>query len=485
VQDLIAGRTEDEAVARFEQENRMAERAARLSRNGVVFASWLVANQGLAKTTFEERATFAETMKEFGVPVPVVVAGIENAVAATVILAQIDALFLAPEFMLLGERWFPNWRIEHRTGFRLLVGAVGMLAASGRIDPRDLRLLDWAIRLEDWEVAPLLCITLCRWFGAYGRLHEMKGYIEQLVPHATGLERVVLRGHLVTIAMLGGDYRTGLIENERIEAELQAFRDDDDYVRNLQATITQQIDCLIELDRLDDAERRWHNAHELLPQLTEHQGESEARLMGQLAHLRREQGRSDEALTAAAQAVQIAMDNQCPEVLIAELRHTRADLLRRADRNREAVEELNAVANVRMPPALRSRFLHLKALLLERYNAPDALEHFLESYQHDLLRGDEAGVAISLHAIARIYSDEHEYDRARERIREGLPLANKCGLVSLVASFSFLWAEIDLAEGKKTSAATWLITARDKFAEDQDEGGVENATRLLDRLQAE
>jgi hypothetical protein len=58
------------------------------------------------------------------------------------------------------------------------------------------------------------------------------------------------------------------------------------------------------------------------------------------------------------------------------------------------------------------------------YNAPDALEHFLESYQHDLLRRDEAGVAISLHAIARIYSDEHEYDRARERIREGLPFEN-------------------------------------------------------------
>jgi tetratricopeptide (TPR) repeat protein len=138
-----------------------------------------------------------------------------------------------------------------------------------------------------------------------------------------------------------------------------------------------------------------------------------------------------------------------------------------------------------MPPALVSRFLHLKALLLERYNAPDALEHFLESYQHDLLRGDEAGVAISLHAIARIYSDEREYDRARERIREALPLANKCGLVNLVASLSFLWAEIDLAEGKKTSAATWLITARKKFTEDQDNGGVEQATRLLNRLRAE
>jgi hypothetical protein len=88
-------------------------------------------------------------------------------------------------------------------------------------------------------------------------------------------------------------------------------------------------------------------------------------------------------------------------------------------------------------------------------------------------------------AIARIYFGEHEYDRARERIREALPLADKCGLTSVVASLSFLWAEIDLAQGKNTSAATWLITARNKFAEDKDEGGVENATRLLDRLRAE
>jgi len=343
VQDLIAGMTEDEAVARFEHDNWMAERAARLSHDGVVFASWLVANQGLAKTTFEERGEFAENMKDFGVPPPVVVAGIENALAATVIHEENGALLLAPEFMLLGERWFPNWRAEHREGFRRLVGAMGMLAAHGRIDPRNVRLLDWAIRLEAWDVAPRICIVLCEWFGAHGRLHEMKGFIDQLVPHATGLERVVLRGHLVTIAMLSGDYRTGLVENERIEAELQAFRDDDDYLRNLQATITQQIDCLIELDRLDDAERRWHDAHALLPQLNEHQAESEARLMGQLASLRREQTRQDDALAAATQALQIAVDNQCPEVLIAELRHTKADLLRRLDRDREAVDELNAV----------------------------------------------------------------------------------------------------------------------------------------------
>ena len=482
VQDLLAGHTEQEAVEHFEQENRMAERAGRLNRDGTIFASSLFVNESYAATSFEDRAAYAERIKDFGIPAPTIVAGIENAVAASVILVRPDALLLAPEFMLLGERWFPDWRTDHRTAFRLLVGAVGMLAAHGKTDPRDSRLLDWAIRLEDWDVAPLLCITLCRWYGEHGRLEDMKEIIEQLLPHAAGMQRIILRGHLVTIATNQGDYRTGLMENQQLEADLQAFQDDDDYVRTLQATITQQIDCLIELNRLDDAEQRWRDAHDLLPRLTEHRPESEARLMGQLAHLRREQDRSDDALDAASQAVQIAVDNQCPDVLIAELRHTRADLLRREGRDREAVEELNAVANGPMAPGLRSRFLHLKALLLERYNAPGALEHLLESYQHDLMRGDDAGVAISLLAIARIYVDEHEYDRARERVREALPLADDCGLVGVVASLSLLWAEIDLAEGKNASAATWLITARNKFAESHDEGGVSQVTRLLDTL---
>ncbi len=485
VDDLIAGRSEQEAVERFEQENRMAERAARLSREGTLFASWLFATEGVAATTFEDRVTFAETMKDFGMAAPVIVAGIENALAATVILARPDALFLAPEFMLLGERWFPNWRTDHRAAFRLLWAAFATLAARGKIDAaKDDRLLDWAIRLEEWKTASLICVFLCRWYGEHGRLEEMKATIEQLLPHATGMERIVLRGHLTTIATNNGDYRTGLAENQQLENELQTLREDADYYRNLQATITQQIDCLRELGRLDEAEQRWNDAHDLLPRLTEHRPEVEARLLGQLAHLRREQDRMDEALENASRAVQLAIASQCPPVLIAELRHTRADLLRQAGRDREAIAELNAAATIPMPAALRSRFLHLKALLLERHGAPQALEHLLESYQEDRLRGDHAGVAISLLAIARIFFEQHEYDRARERIREAIPLADACGLVNVVASLALLWADIDLAEGKTASAVTWLVTARNKFAESEDEGGVAHVTRLLDTLRA-
>jgi tetratricopeptide (TPR) repeat protein len=485
VNDLISGRTEPEAVERFERENRMAERAGRLSREGMLFASSLFATQAMAATPFEDRVAFAETVKELGMAAPDVVAGIENAVAATVILTRPDGLFLAPEFMLLGDRWFPDWRMDHRAEYQLLSAAFLTLAAHNNIDVEEApRILDWAIRLEDWTTASVICIAICRWYGEHGRLEDMKASIERLLPHATGMQRIILRGHLASIATNHGDYRTGLTENQQLETDLQDLPRDGDYYLNLQASITQQIDCLRELGRLDEAELRWRDAHNLLPRLTEHRAEAEARLLGQLAHLRREQDAMDAALDAASQSVQLAAANHCPAVLIAELRHTRADLLRQVGRDREAIEELNATAETAMPPALRSRFLHLKALLLEWHGAPQALDHLLESYEQNRLRGDNAGVAISLLAIARIFTEEHEYDRARERIREALPVADAGGLVNVVASLALLWAEIDLAEGKTTSAATWLVTARDKFAESEDEGGVAHVTRLLDTFRA-
>lgn len=484
VNDLIAGRTELQAVEHFEQENRMAERAGQLNREGMVFASWLFTSEGAAMTTFEQRAEFAEDTKDFiGMDPPSIVAGIENALAAKVVLARPDALFLAPEFLLLGERWFPNWRTDHRPIFRRLCAAFFTLAAHGTIKvDMGSRLLDWAIRLEDWATAIMICVAASRWYGEHGRLDDIKATIELLLPHANGMERVILRGHLATIATNHGDYRSGLAANQQIETDLEGLVGDSDHIWNLHSAITQQIDCLVELRRLNEAEQRWRDANDLLPRLTEHREEARARLLGQLANLRREQGAMDAAIEAASEAVAVAADNHCPAVLVAELRNTKADMLRLAGRTREAVEELNRTANVEMHPALRSRFLHLKALILKEYGAPEALENLLESYEQDRLRGDHAGVAISLLAIARIFTEEREYDRARERIREALPLADSSGLVNVVASLALLWAEIDLAEGKNNSAATWLSTARDKFAQGEDEDGVADATRLLDAL---
>jgi tetratricopeptide (TPR) repeat protein len=484
VNDLIDGRTEHEATERFEQENRMAERASRLNREGALFASWLYTNKGVAATAYEMRVEFAEHMKTVvGMTSADIVAGIENAVATTVVLAQSDVLYLAHEFMVLGERWFPNWRADHRAGFRQLCGAFFTLAAYGKLDTEaGTRLLDWAIRQQDWTTATMILVATSSWYGENGRLEELEPTINLLLPHATGMERVILRGHLVTIATDLGDYRTGLTQNQQLEADLRELSKDSDYYRNTYAAITQQIDCLIELDRLDEAERRWREAEALISQLEEHPEEARARLLGQLANLRSEQDRISAAIDAASQAVEHALANHCSNVLIAELRNTKARIFYQAGRDREALEELNRLPRIDMPPRLRSRFLHLKSLLLRHYGAPQALEHLLESYQGDRLRGDDGGVAISLLAIASIFTAEREYDRARERIREALPLAHACGLVNVVGKLALLWAEIDLAEGKTSSAASWLATARDKFAQDADEEGQMNATRMLDML---
>ena len=484
VKDLISGRTEREATERFEEVNRMAERADRLNREGSLFSSWLFTNKGVAATSFENRAEFAERIKEMVDMTPAaIVAGIENAVAATVVLPQRDVLYLAHEFMILGERWFPNWRTDHRAGCRRLCGAFFMIAAGGAVNVETAsRLLDWSIRLEDWDTAVMIYVAASSWYIEHGRLEDLEAINHLLLPRSRGMERIVLRGHLATIAMNRGDYRTGLAENQQLESDLGELAEHADYYRNLHAAVTQQIDCFVELGRLDDAEQRWQDADALIPHLEEHRAEAQARLLGQLANLRREQNAMNAALQAATQAIQHAIANHCPDVLIAELRNTRADLLRLLRRDREALDELNAVSRIDMPPGLRSRFLHLKALLLKHYDAPEALEHLLESYQHDRLRGDDGGVAISLLAIARIFTEEHEYDRARERIREALPLADACGLMNVVGGLALLWAEIDLAEGKASSAASWLATARDKFAQTGDEGGVAHVRRLLDTL---
>lgn len=77
-----------------------------------------------------------------------------------------------------------------------------------------------------------------------------------------------------------------------------------------------------------------------------------------------------------------------------------------------------------------------------------------------------------------------QVSQRHSREDEALPLADACGLVNVVGRLALLWAEIDLAEGKTSSAASWLATARDKFAQDDDEDGIENATRMLDMLSA-
>ncbi len=74
-----------------------------------------------------------------------------------------------------------------------------------------------------------------------------------------------------------------------------------------------------------------------------------------------------------------------------------------------------------------------------------------------------------------------DYDLARERIREALPWADACGLVSVVASLALLWAEIDLAEDVRRNLAAY---GTEQTPGERGQDGVAHVTRLLEAIRA-
>jgi hypothetical protein len=70
-----------------------------------------------------------------------------------------------------------------------------MLAANGHLKVEmGSRLLDWAIRQEDWTTAIMILVAMSRWYGEYGRLEDLEPTIDLLLPHATGIKRVIYAG---------------------------------------------------------------------------------------------------------------------------------------------------------------------------------------------------------------------------------------------------------------------------------------------------
>ena len=119
---------------------------------------------------------------------------------------------------------------------------------------------------------------------------------------------------------------------------------------------------------------------------------------------------------------------------------------------------------------------------MERRRDPQWIEHILESLEYDRLRGDFAGMAISLVTLARIFIDQNEIGRAKERLREAFPYVRECGLRSVMGTFALLWGEIEAAEGSIESAKSWMKDAVTAFDADGQVDKSEDVRRMLDRL---
>jgi hypothetical protein len=68
IDDIIAGHNVDEAVERFERANQMADRTARLNREGLLYASWLFLAISAASSSLPIRVSVGDA--SYSLPKP-------------------------------------------------------------------------------------------------------------------------------------------------------------------------------------------------------------------------------------------------------------------------------------------------------------------------------------------------------------------------------------------------------------------------------
>ena len=478
--DVVHGLTPDQATVAFEKLNRMSERFEKLGKPGRLFASFLVTVQGETNLAAEGLHKYEKDLNMFGLDGRTLVAGIDECVAANVVFRIGERLVLSPEFFLLADKWFPDWRVEHIRMFQTLVAAFAILDYKSK--KFDLvfgqTLLGWAVGIKAWKEAGLLCIRLCAWYFENGRLSEMEGIIRLVVPHVDGEEKLILEGHLNAILVLSGQYEQALALHREIEERVRSLASrDHEYFLNLLASLSQQVNCLVEMDRVEEALITWQEASAVLDAWAEPEPDARPRLLGLRSRIYEESGDFESALATIDDAIKLA--ESVRGILHAELRSTRAEILRRLERFDEAEAELKAIASQATEGTLRSRYLHLKGLLMERQRDPQWIEHILESLEYDRTRGDFAGTAISLLTLARIFIDQNEIGRAKERLREAFPYVRGCGLQGVMGTFARLWGEIEIAEKSIDTAKSWMRDAIIAFEADGQPDKSDEVRRML------
>ena len=477
---VAKGATPGEAQEWFELANHMPERMAQLGEAGKLFASWLYTIELPTKIGNQSYEDYAEGLRQMGFDPPVVLKGIVDGLAARVVLRIEDSLFLAPDFSLLGDKWFPSWKTDHLRIFRTMMGAFAALDKNGTFEEGlGFHLLQWAERIEEWRAATLLCIRICKETGSQGSLERMESHIHRIRPHVEDpTEQVILDGHLAKILLDGGKPAEALVLHAELEQRAGNIPEtEEEYYINLIASLTQQVDCLLALDRLAEAEEKWKQADQLYALWPDAPGDVGPRLLALKASLAAENGDFEEAGRFMTRAIDQAKEGA--GILIAELHLSRCEYFRKQGKIDEALAELEVANGSGDAEVFASRYLHLKGLILEQAHDQRWLDHILESYERDRIAGRWEGVTISLLTVARIFIDNEEYERARERLREAFTYINAKGLAGQIATFMLLWGEVELATKSPAEARPWLALAQKRASLDGNTSVQDRATRLI------
>jgi len=420
---LFLSETQSEGIAMAERRiidlNRIPDRISRLTEPGKRLLSVLLAVHGATSWDIDDAPEFLRMSKsDFTI-------GRRELIEAKVAFVIDGLLRLSPDILIAGKLVlldFPRLVhdfVKHSAAIHL----AGIGTAENASEPdiwRVLGILQMAIFAEDWDTAHTLLLLVTPWFDRRGRLPELLQPFEIVGEHTEDGEKVVNTGNAAYVYQQLGRYADALAIHKENERWLRSNPKFKDCARNLFSAVIAQVDCLVNLNRLEDALPQLREAQILLKSWDNPLPDAEFSILGNRAEIFRRQEKYKEAVEVFELAIRNAKTEGLEHVTVRFLYALAACAAEFDDypRAAKALEELEKTPDLGSNAELYSKYLDVKAKILEAQGSDVFVHYFFESYEVDLARGDEKGVAASLFHLVRHYALSGDKSRAREKLPE-------------------------------------------------------------------
>lgn len=444
----------------IDAENQMSQRFARLTEEGKRVGSLLAAVGGHSQlNTKGDHVEMA-----YGMSADVLSKGVRNALGAGVIVKGAGGYYLAPDFRLLRERWFPRYAEENAAVLRDMFRVAMTLTRREPVREGDAEfatgVLLMAVDMKQLGYAMELFTVLIPWYSNRGRLEQLLT-IAKLLSYQSGMEGVVAQGTIAKILTEQNLFQEALKMHQDLELRLKGLQEEEWYEQNLIASLTGQVDCLTNLGMPDESLEKLKEAAAVAEAWKDASPDTRPRLLAQMGELLLYRGHTKAALVGLNQAVPLAEKAGSASLLV-DVLYTKAKILWQLDENDEAealLERIHSVIDIKDVPRMYPQVLDLQGKLLAERNDPRAIDFLLESYERDLETSDYRGAALSLLSLIKLYVETGELDQAEVRLNELEKLVDDCSLETERGGVEFYRGAIYFRRGDKQRARTSFLLA--------------------------
>ena len=422
----------EQAESTFLNENRLAERIAALNEPGKKLLAVMVAAGGGIAWEAQDAPVYMQMSEEDFLRARTSLLRTRSAFAVA------DMLIASPDAKILAKRLIPAFQSLVRDFVLFSIGIHEMLDVEKASEEQALKtiaIVHMAMFAEEWYAAHELLTHISPWFDQHGRMGELLPLFEKLEQNTSGIEKVINSGNIAYVFGQLGKFRQALAPHTQLVDWLKQHPGVHDYERNLFSASIGKVDCLLHLGMHSEALAGIQEAESVLKGWQNPLPQAEFALLGNKAELLRRLEQPEAAVEVFQHAIRKAESSGQRDVLWRFLYALAACAAEFDDHAlaARAIKELERQPDLKSNDELYSKYLDVKAKILESEGDGSFVHYLFDSYEIDLARGDERGAAASLFHVVRHYALSGRSDLARERLPELKFRATQIGSGDLLA----------------------------------------------------